>query len=119
MPLNAQVSPSSTNPEFHVVVLTDSLDETVKEDLESTLARALQDSPAGILLDMAGVEFVSSAGLGVFTTIRAQAQAAAKQIVLCSIQPAVYKTLKLCIFDQLFPIYDDQPTAVKAMAKAT
>ena len=119
MPLNAQVSLSPTHSEIHIVTLAGNLDETVRSDLESTLTQALQNSQTGILLDMSAVEFISSAGLGVLTIIHTRAKTAQKQMTICHVPPAVYKTFKLCMFDKLFPIFDDQPAALKAMAKTT
>ena len=119
MSFRADASASQTHPEFHLVRLSGSLAEEVKTEFQAALTQALQGAKSGVLLDMAGVSFVSSAGLGVLTAIRAQAQQAGKHMALCRLPPSVYKTFKLCTFDRVFHLFDDETAALKALAKMT
>ena len=66
-----------------------------------------------IILDMAGVEFISSAGLRVLVNAQKTCRRYNRgEVVLSTVPPNIYSALDLAGFTALFKIFDDNLTAV-------
>lgn len=66
------------------------------QDLRSELERALEDSGCGVLvLDLAGVPFLDSSGIGLLVSLAARAKAAGRRFCLLDLSTQVRKTLEL------------------------
>jgi anti-anti-sigma factor len=86
-----------------VVVLTlqGRLDQSTAEDVRTDLAPHLERCAEGqdcLVLDMAGVDYVSSAGLRVLMLASKQAKAQKGYLVLVSVQPLVQEILEISKF---------------------
>lgn len=86
-----------------VVVLTlqGRLDQSTAEDVRMALAPHLERCAEGqdhLVLDMAGVDYVSSAGLRVLMLASKQAKAQKGYLVLVSVQPLVQEILEISKF---------------------
>jgi len=67
------------------------------------LAAALTGGGAtAIVLDLSGVDYVDSAGLGILLTLREAAQAKGKGVALSGMTGSVKEVLELACFDTLF-----------------
>jgi len=93
-----------TNTRFADVVvlaLKGRLDQTTADDVRTELAPHLQRCAEGqdyLVLDLAGVDYVSSAGLRVFMLAAKQAKAQKGNLVLVSVQPLVQEILEISKF---------------------
>lgn len=68
-----------------------------------TLAAALTEpSSTAIVLDLSGVDYMDSAGLGILLTLREKAQAKGNAISLKGMTGDVKEILELACFDTLF-----------------
>ena len=86
-----------------VVVLTlqGRLDQSTAEDVRTALAPHLERCVEGqdhLVLDMAGVDYVSSAGLRVLMLASKQAKAQKGYLVLVCVQPLVQEILEISKF---------------------
>lgn len=86
-----------------VVVLTlqGRLDQSTAEDARTALAPHLERCAEGqdhLVLDMAGVDYVSSAGLRVLMLASKQAKAQKGYLVLVCVQPLVQEILEISKF---------------------
>ena len=66
-----------------------------------------------IVLDFNEVKFLSSSMLGVLLNARGKIDRVEGQIVLCGLQPDLYKVFKITKLDKMFPFFD---TEAKALA---
>jgi anti-anti-sigma factor len=82
-----------------------------QESLERALGTAGK-APAALIIDGAGLEYVSSAGLrAVLLTARA-AQKAGVRFALCALQPAVREVFDLSGFSRIIHVHPDRATAL-------
>jgi anti-anti-sigma factor len=95
-----------------VVTLVGSADMAEANELAALLDAAIEKGSVQLVLDLSGLEFTSSMGLGVL--IRAQNRCGRQggQIRFVQPQDAVLRVLKTTRLDQLFPI---DPTVERAL----
>jgi anti-sigma B factor antagonist len=84
--------------------------------------KAIQDEYEGgrfrIIVNCAGLTYISSAGLGVFMSFIEDVRAASGDIKICSITEPVYQVFEILGFHSLFDILPDQPSAVERFSQA-
>jgi anti-anti-sigma factor len=68
-----------------------------------------------LLLDLGGVDYVSSAGLVAVQSIAGRASAAGGKSALCGLSPRVMKVFDIAGFARLLPLFPDRETAVKSL----
>lgn len=90
------------------------LDAHTAPRFEAAVEEELRAGRPKLVADCSGLDYISSAGLGVFMTFIDEARAAGGDIKLAAIQPKVYQ-----IFDVLgFPaLFDIRPTVEEAVAR--
>ncbi len=97
-----------------VLSLKGYLDAHTAPRFEAAVEEELRGGRHRLVADCSELDYISSAGLGVFMTFIDEARAAGGDIKLAAIQPKVYQ-----IFDVLgFPaLFDIQPTVQDAVAR--
>lgn len=98
----------------NVVSVSGRVDGSTAGDFETALNELTQAGKNNIVLDMAEVDFVSSAGLRVLVNTRKAVKAAGGDIVFASPSQQVVETLDIAGLDVLFEKYSDRETAVGA-----
>ena len=79
--------------------------------------RELLDSGAKkVVVDLGGVEYISSAGLRVILTMVKASKAAAATLAFCSMQSMVAEVFKISGFSSMLPIYATRDEAVSALS---
>jgi anti-sigma B factor antagonist len=68
-----------------------------------------------IVVDLSGIEFVDSAGIGVLVSVFKAARASGKTVKFVVSRPGVVSVLELIKLDQIFDIHPDFGSAVKAI----
>ena len=106
---------SELNLNVRVVQLSGRLDMEAADADTPALNEALQESPAGIVIDMGGVEFISSSGLRMLIAAYQSAQEAEKPMALVRAQPSVYKIFKVSALDSMFRFFDNEEEAVQTL----
>ena len=101
------------NPDVDIVSLSGRLGVGTDQDLASELSDALEQSSAGVLLDMAEVTFVSSSGLRALMLAYKRAGTTGKRMAMMLVKPGVYKILKLTALVQPFHVVDDEAQAME------
>ena len=94
--------------------------EAFREELAPHLERAAKEGTA-IVLDLSGLEYVSSAGLRCFMLAAKEARASGGRIVLAALRPVVAEIFQISRFDlvfELFPSVREALSAVSASAAA-
>jgi anti-anti-sigma factor len=69
----------------------------------------------GVIADLSGVTYISSAGLRVLLRAAKQAKAASVSFAICGTQPAVREVFEMSGFDKIIPSFT---TRVEALAAA-
>jgi anti-anti-sigma factor len=88
--------------------------EQIKPQLEAELAAVPADS-AGVIIRMAEVEYISSAGLRVLMVLSRNAKARKLTLLLTELQPVVREIFTISHFDLVIPVHVDLGGALAAL----
>lgn len=104
---------TTTYKNCDLVQVSGRVDSFTAPNLSDTLRSIIDAGRFKIALDMAGVAYVSSAGLRVLIDTQKTCKALNRgEIVLASVPPRIYETLDLAGFVPLFRFFDDSTVAV-------
>jgi anti-anti-sigma factor len=95
-----------------VVALAGQLDSRTAPDFEKALLKLVAGGKREILLDLAQLEYVASAGLRIFVMVGKRLQADGGRLALCALNESVLKVLEISGFVPLFPIRPDRKEAI-------
>ena len=95
-----------------VVALAGQLDSRTAPEFEKGLLKLLGERKLEVLLDLAELEYVASAGLRVFVMVGKRLQAEGGRLALCALAPGVLKVLEISGFVPLFPILPNRREAI-------
>ena len=110
-----EVRTSELNANVKIVQLSGRLDMATAEADSPIVMQALEESAAGVICDLSGIAFISSAGLRILIAASKRVQAADKQLALISVPPGVYKIFKIASLDPLFHFFKSEAEAVEAL----
>jgi anti-anti-sigma factor len=82
---------------------------------QSELEKVLAKTPAGVVIDCVGLDYVSSAGLRVFLLVSRGAARSGIALVICSLKPAVREVFDVSGFSQIIAICADRAAALGKM----
>ena len=82
-----------------------------QSQLEQVLAGA-GSKPAGVIIDCAGLDYVSSAGLRVFLLAARASQRADLAFAICGLKPAVREVFDVSGFSRIIAAYADRASAL-------
>ncbi len=97
MPLEIQVlqNMSSQNTGALTVKLIGSLDTATAPDLEREIAPVMARCGKDLMFDLAGLKFISSAGLRVFSIVRKQLKERGGQASFINMQPQITEVFEI------------------------
>jgi len=97
MPLEIQLKKSidAANSGTVTVELAGSLDTATAPELESQLAKVFEGKPTDLVFDLAGLKFVSSAGLRVFADSRKKLKESGGQAAFVNMQPQIQEVFEI------------------------
>ncbi len=98
-----------------VLALTGFLDAHTFEKLDESINELFDQNVFRLVADLSGVEYISSAGAGVFIGSLATAQESGGDIVLVNPTPNVKEVFDLLGLSQIFKIMDDREAALAAL----
>jgi anti-sigma B factor antagonist len=99
-----------------VVRVAGELDLDSAPELRAGLRQAVDDGGDTVVLDLAGVRFMDSSGLGMIVLTYKELQARSGRLCLAAVQPFVLKVLELTSVDSLVSIYDSVEAAENDLA---
>ena len=85
-----------------------------QSQLEKALAEAGK-APAGMVIDCADLDYISSAGLRVFLLVSRGAKRTGVALALCSLKPAVREIFDISGFSQLIAVCANRTAALATM----
>lgn len=87
--------------------------ETMVRDVTKTLYRLAEaDGPRKVVLDLSGVEYISSGTLSIFITLHNRLKAAGGQLRFCNLHRNVLGVITITKLDQLFNLHTDRDAAL-------
>lgn len=96
------------------VAVAGQLDAHTASDLETALHQIIAGGDVRLVVDFTSLDYISSAGLGVFMVFIEQVRTAGGDIKLAAMQPKVHMVFDLLGFHVLFEIYPSVDEAVRA-----
>jgi len=98
------------------LALPDDLDSTEIDRLNEGLAALFADQTAtNWVLDLANVQYMGSAALGLMVNIRFRVKSMSGQLALCHMSPRLHQIFKTCCLEKLFTITRTRDDALKLM----
>jgi anti-sigma B factor antagonist len=97
-----------------VLQLSGRLDGTSSATTDTKLADAVGRNPT-LILDLAALDYISSAGLRVLLKAAKQAQTAKQKLVLAGLQPSVKQVFEISGFSTLFATFATREDALGSL----
>jgi anti-sigma B factor antagonist len=101
--------------DFPILIVSGAINVNTFDKLENAIDELFNAKKHRIIIDVAGVKYVSSAGAGVLMNAYLQAQENGGKIVLTRLSPGVRDVLDLLNLHNVIPIADDIDGAVKLL----
>lgn len=102
------------NGEIAVVAAAGVVDMLTAPQLEDALRKAVANKPEGLIVDLTGVEFLASAGMGVLVAAHDAADEGTRFCVVAD-GPATSRPLKLVGIADIVPLYESLDEALAAL----
>lgn len=101
-----------------ILDLKGELDAHTASELEAALQKCQQDGRNRIVVNGANLQYISSAGLGVFMAYIEEVREEQGDIKIAALQPKVYNVFDLLGFPMLFDIVETEEEAVAKFEEA-
>jgi anti-sigma B factor antagonist len=96
--------------------LPDGLDSTVFDRLNEDLLGVFDpQTNSRWILDLANVQYMGSAALGLMVNIRHRIRSTQGKLALCNLSPRLYQIFKTCCLERLFTISRSRDEAMRAV----
>jgi anti-sigma B factor antagonist len=99
-----------------IIALHGELDVSSAPLLRDLLQQLLDQGKNQFLLDLSGVDFIDSSGLGIFVNAYKRTRSAGGTMKLFNPQEAVRKVFSLTQTDKVFSIYDSMEDALRSFS---
>lgn len=100
-----------------VIHASGSIDHTSAAAFEEAVLPAVDEAAgqrAQLVLDLSGIEYMSSVGLRVLMLAAKQGRTQAVTIAVAGLQPTLLEIFQISRFDKMFSLYDDMDAALVA-----
>lgn len=101
-----------------ILSLNGYLDAHTAPQFEKAVEDEFSAGHVRLIVDCAGLTYISSAGLGVFMSFVEEIREAGGDIKICALTPKVYQVFEILGFPALFDIVEDVPAAIKRYEEA-
>lgn len=108
---------TESNGDVQVISVTGSLDALTAPELSDTLATELRANHTKLVINLAGLDYTSSAGLRVLLNNVKEARSKGGDLRLAAVQPNVKKVLDLSGFMSIMQSFAEVDAAVGSFAK--
>jgi len=99
-----------------VVTARGRLDGSTSEAFGARLVKLASTSEPRLIVDFAGIDFVSSAGLRVVFSVLKRVKAANGRLAFCAVQPPVREVLDITGFTGMLDLHAERAQAMAALA---
>jgi anti-sigma B factor antagonist len=112
--INVSFSRPEANPDVSVLSVQGYVDTTTSAELEESLKRLLKKGRYNIVIDLAGVNYISSAGWGIFISEIKSIRENGGDLKLASMIGDVYEVFELLEFQTILQSFDTVEEAVRS-----
>jgi len=117
--INVSFSRPEGNPDVSVLSVQGYVDTTTSAELEESLKRLLKKGRFNIVIDLGGVNYISSAGWGIFISEIKSIRENGGDLKLASMIGDVYEVFELLEFQTILQSFDSVDEAVKSFKSAS
>lgn len=110
--INVNIKASEINHDCTVVDVEGFLDAYTVAELEEAFNLLIKDKKFKLIVNLAKLDYISSAGLGTFMGVIDEIRDNDGDIVLANLSPKIYKVFDLLGFSELFEIVNNEAEAV-------
>ena len=100
--------------EIDILSLFGEVDASNSVILDEAIQELVASSSKSLLIDGKNLEYISSAGLGVFMSYIEDFQDQGISMKICELSPRVFEVFRILGLDQLIAIYPDRASAFAA-----
>jgi len=108
----------SAQDELTVITVEGFLDAHTAPEFEQAIQSELDAGRCRIIVDCEKLNYISSAGLGVFMSFIEEVREQGGDIKICGLTPKVKHTFEILGFQELYDLLDDRASAVQRFAQA-
>lgn len=112
-PFSAAVRPAGATA---VIDLSGEINDQADATLEAAYARARMLSPAAILLNFSGVDYINSTGIALIVGLLAQARKDRIRLLTCGLSDHYEEIFRITRLADFMTIYPDEAAALQAPA---
>jgi len=116
--INISFSKPDENPEVSVISVKGYVDTTTSTDLEDSLKRLLGKGRYDIVIDLGDVNYISSAGWGIFISEIKEIRENGGDLKLAAMIGDVYEVFELLEFQTILESFDTVEEAVVSFGEA-
>jgi anti-anti-sigma factor len=112
--INISFSRPEQNPDISVISVGGFIDTTTSGELEESLKRLLKQGQFNIVVDLGGVNYISSAGWGIFISEIKEIRENGGDLKLAAMIGDVYEVFELLEFQTILEAFDSVQEAVES-----
>jgi len=112
--ISVSFSKPEENPDVSVLSVQGYVDTTTSAELEESLKRLLKKNRFNIVIDLGNVNYISSAGWGIFISEIKAIRESGGDLKLAAMIGDVYEVFELLEFQTILECYDTVEEAVKS-----
>jgi stage II sporulation protein AA (anti-sigma F factor antagonist) len=102
-----------------VVILEGRLDATHHQDVRDVVGKQIEtDGVKGVVFDLSGLEYISSAGFREFFLLGRQLQRVGGGLAVCALQPSVKQIFDIAQFQTAYPVFETRYEALVAIGSS-
>ncbi|MDD4127583.1 MAG: STAS domain-containing protein [Methanomicrobium sp.] len=107
----------SDKDSISIIHISGRIDGNNSSEVEEELNSVLETGKKKILIDLSGVDYISSSGLRVFLSTRKRVKSFNARMILSGLKPFVMSVFTISGFTNLFEIYEDCDTAYQSFSE--
>jgi len=107
----------STQDDLTILSLAGFLDAHTAPEFETAVEQEIEGGHRKLIVDCAGLTYISSAGLGVFMSFLEELRENGGDIKICGPSPKVLQVFEILGFPAIFDMLPDVPAAVRRYAE--
>ena len=93
--MNVKINPHAEKPGYFTVVPYGPIDSDTYIAFKDKITPLLNDTTKTVLLDLANVEYISSAGLGVLFTMKKHLKQNSGELLFCNLKPQIKRLFEI------------------------
>ncbi|MFO7914096.1 MAG: STAS domain-containing protein [Candidatus Krumholzibacteriales bacterium] len=115
--INITLSKPKSNPAVTIVSVDGFIDTTTSGTLEDSIKKLLKKQNFDLVIDLGGVDYISSAGWGIFISEIRRIRENGGDLKLAAMMGDVYEVFELLEFQTILESYDTVEEAVESFGK--